>query len=268
MTIPLNLNLPEDYVDPNLKFIIHYNKTLEKDAKLSRLNEKFFEDKMAELDEFCLLRYEAYFFTRLRLHELLLLGAANYANNFEFSAVGDLMFNPRLILVHIQGCHDPVIKERHTSLTEQFIDKAGSHIGVIDWLKKKTTLEIKEKPLIPHSFELLKNSGFISKDYLDSAQSLEIRIADLCAFLSCGGFEERLAFDHWLKSASQNDQSLMASKFIRLDWKLFWGAGSLINDLFYESRKSSPPGKELFPSNSTFLSISLNQLQASSGVLG
>jgi len=268
MTVPLDLNLREDYVDPNLEFIVNYNKTLEKDAKLSRLNEKFFEDKMAELDAFCPIREEAYFFTRLRLHELLLLCAANYANNFEFSAVGDLMFNPRLILIHIKGCHDPVIKERHTPLTAQFIDKAGSHIGVIDWLKKETTLEIREKPLIPHSFELLKNSGFISKGYLDSAQSRAIRIADLSAFLSCGGFEERLAFDQWLKSASQNDQSLMASKFIRLDWKLFWEAGSLINDLFYESRKSSPPGKELSPSKSTVPSISSNQVHASSGVLG
>ena len=91
----------------DLSFLIEFNIGLEENAKLSRLNERFLEEKMLELDRYCPLRKAAYFQTRARLHELLLLCAANYANNCEFKAVGDLMFNPRLTLVHVAGFRAP-----------------------------------------------------------------------------------------------------------------------------------------------------------------
>jgi hypothetical protein len=219
----------EDDARLDLMFLNEFNRDLDGNAQLSRLNENYLEHRMAELDAHRPICMEAYEYTRARLHELLLLCAANYANNCEYGAVGDLMFNPRLTLVHIRGCPKPVVKERHTPLSEQFRDRARTPAGVVMWLRDETTLEIKEKPLIPYSYEILENAVSIPKDYLDSARDRAVQIADLSALLCCRRFEERLDLENWLRSASPNDKALMESKLLRLDWGMFRELGSLIN---------------------------------------
>jgi hypothetical protein len=225
-----------------LSFLIEFNIELEENAKLSRLNERFLAKKMSELDRHSPLRKAGYFYTRARLHELLLLCAANYGNNCEFKAVGDLMFNPRLTLVHVRGFRAPITKARYMALTEQFADKAETRVGVVEWLKKETTLEIREKPLIPHSLEVLEGSGFISEGYLESARSREGQIADLIAFLCCGGFRDRLSLENWIRCANQSDKELMNSKFIELDWRGFWELGSWVRLLAHEQRTRKTVG--------------------------
>jgi hypothetical protein len=224
----------EDDVKFDLMFLFEFNSDLDRNAQLSRLNEKYLGQRIEALDKHVPICRGVYEHTRARLHELLLLCAANYANNCEHGAVGDLLFNPRLTLVHIRGCHEPVVKERHTPLSEQFMDKAGTRTGVVRWLKEEITLEIKKKPLIPHSYEILESCGSISKGYLDSARDRAIQIADLSAFLCCRGFEERLKLDDWLRSASPNDRALMESRLIRLDWRRFQRLGALIDLMVYQ----------------------------------
>jgi hypothetical protein len=224
----------EGDVKLDLMFLFDFNRDLDRNAQLSRLNEKYLEERMEELDEHRPICMEVYEYTRVRLHELLLLCAANYANNCEYSAVGDLMFNPRLTLVHIRGRHEPIVKKRHTPLNEQFMDKAGTRTEVILWLKEETTLEIKKKPLIPHSYEILESCSSISKGYLDSARDRAVQIADLSALLCRGGFEERLGLDDWLKSVSPKDRDLMESRLLRLDWRRFQRLGGFIDLIVYQ----------------------------------
>ena len=109
---------------------------------------------MLELDQYVpYLRKVADFQTRARLHEFLLfVCAANYADNCEFKAVGDLMFNPRLMLVQVTGFRAPIIKARHTPLTDQFADKAETRAGVVEWLKKETSLEMRTEASYPSLF--------------------------------------------------------------------------------------------------------------------
>jgi hypothetical protein len=240
--VPWHLNQTEDSDILDSIFLIEFNIGLEENAKLSRLNERFLAEKMLELDRYSPLRKSGYFHTRARLHELLLLCAANYANNCEFKAVGDLMFNPRLTLVHVRGFRAPITKARYTPLTEQFADKAETRAGVVEWLKKETTLEIREKPLIPHSLGILEGSGFISEGYLESARSREGQIADLIAFLCCGGFRDRLSLENWIRRASQSDRELMSSSFIKLDWSVFWELGSRVRLLAHEQRSQKTIG--------------------------
>jgi hypothetical protein len=219
----------EDDIRLDLMFLYEFNRNLDRNAQLSRLNENYLEQRMAELDAHRPICMEVYEYTRARLHELLLLCAANYANNCEYEAVGDLMFNPRLTLVHIRGCHKPVVKVRHTPLSEQFGDRANTPAGVVRWIRDETTLEIKEKPLIPYSYEILENAAFIPQEYLDSAQDRTVQIADLSALLCCRRFEERLDLENWLRSAGPNDRALMESRLLRLDWGMFRELGSLID---------------------------------------
>jgi hypothetical protein len=218
----------EQDVKHELMRLFRFNRDLDSNAYLSRLNEKYLEERIEELDEHCPVSPALYEHTRARVHELLLICAANYANNCEYSAVGDLLFNPRLTLVHIGGRHGPVVKERHQPLTEQFRDRGRKLSEVVHWLKEETTLQRKKQALIPHSYEILEHCRFVSKGYLDSARTRAVQIADLSAFLSCRGFKDRLELDTWLRSASPNDRSLMESRLIQLDWKTFRKLGSLI----------------------------------------
>jgi hypothetical protein len=218
----------EDNVKLDLMFLHEFNQDLDRNAHLSRLNEQYLGQRMEELDRHSPVCQEAHEYTRARLHELLLLCAANYANNCEYQAVGDLMFNPRLTLVHVRGRHKPVVKERHTPLSEQFADRAGTHREVVTWLREETTLEIKEKPLIPHSYEILENAEFVSGSNLNSGRERAVQIAGLSAFLSCKGFEDRMELDEWLRSASPTDRAMMESRLLPLDWSMFREFGALI----------------------------------------
>ena len=210
-----------------LDFLAQFNRDLEANARLTRLNEDYLGQKMAELDGHRTGFTECCEYTRARLHELLLICAANYANNCEFSALGDLMFNPRLTLIHIKGRPEPLVKERHTPLSEQlFKGRTGIPPGFVLWLKEKTELEIKEEPLIPHSYERLKMCRFVPRDYLTSARDRAVRIADLSAHLCRMGFEDRAELDEWLRKTGPEDRSFLESRLLPLDWELFkqWGS--------------------------------------------
>jgi hypothetical protein len=220
-------------VERKLIPLFRFNRDLDRKAHLSRLNEKYLEQRIEELDEHQPISLELYERTRARLHELLLICAANYANNCEYSAVGDLLFNPRLTMVHVRGHHKPVVKERHRPLTEQFKDTGERFSEVVHWLKKETTLQRKKQPLIPHSFEILERCRFISKGYLDSARARAAQIADLSAFLGSRGFKDRLELEDWLRSASPSDRTLVKSRLLRLDWRMFWELGFLIYLMIY-----------------------------------
>jgi hypothetical protein len=224
----------EDDLKADLMFLAEFNRDLSGNARLSRLNEKYLEQKMEELDGHSPLCIETYEYSRARLHELLLLCAANYANNCEYGPMGDLMFNPRLTLIHVRGRHEPVVKKRHTRLSEQFEDTEATPKDVVLWLKGETALETRKKPLIPHSYEMLEGCRFISKGYLDSAQGRAVQIADLSAFLCCRGFGDRLALEEWLRSASPSDRTLVESSLICLDWGIFQRLGVVVDQMVYE----------------------------------
>lgn len=108
----------------------------------------------------------------------------NYADNFEFTAAGDLLVNPKSIRIHIDGVREPVNKKRHLVLTDQFNAVAKTHTGIINWLSKNTHPEIIKKPLLPDLCERLKSAGIISVKYLDSVYRRMNKIADVIGFLS------------------------------------------------------------------------------------
>lgn len=92
--------------------LLKYNKALEEQGHLIQLNESFLESKLEELESISSLSGTIEKFTLARLTELALLCVGNYPDNGCIGELGDLMFNPRLIHVHIKGKHVPVKKER------------------------------------------------------------------------------------------------------------------------------------------------------------
>ena len=64
------------------------------------VNEGRIEDWLDELEMQNNEKNPVYWLLLVRLNELALLCAGNYADNCEFSAAGDLLLNPRKMMVH------------------------------------------------------------------------------------------------------------------------------------------------------------------------
>lgn len=109
-----------------------YNASLEEDAVPSNLSENFIESKLCELEQMefhCSEIAEVYWLIYARLFELALLCAGNYADHFEFAAAGDLLVNPRLIVIHLKsGCKavEPHAQEPVTARVRRNLPKLPS----------------------------------------------------------------------------------------------------------------------------------------------
>ena len=211
-----------------------YNASLEQESAPSHLNEASIESKLCELESIesgCSEHGEAYWLTYARVFELALLCAGNYADHFEFAAAGDLLVNPRLILIHLKNGCKAVGKDRHRKLTDQFRDVAGKREEVVAWLKKETAPEIVEKPLLPHMQERMTHSGFLFKEYLDLVERRMERIADAIGFLASWHLAESSAFYLRVQCASASEQSFIESNLCRFDRAIFFELGEVLRRL-------------------------------------
>ena len=221
----MSLGLAEDHIKSSEMTLIDYNHSLEKQTSSACLNEGFLEKKIGELEEIAPIRKDLYCLTLARLNELTLLCAGNYADNLEFTAAGDLLVNPRLILVHIRNQTKPVAKERHSRITDQFRNIATSGKDVIQWLKRETFLEIKKEPLLPYLYESLKKSGFISQAYLRSAEARMKKIADVIILLCSLHLPNRHDFHQWLQHTTRSEREFVKSSLCRFDMQTFKNLG-------------------------------------------
>ena len=205
-----------------------FNVSLEKEATQINLNEDFIESKLSELGQIepdCSENGEIYWLTYARLFELALLCAGNYADHFEFAAAGDLLVNPRLILIHFKSGCSAMKKDRHRKLTEQFRYVAAKRKAVVTWLKQETVPEIVEKPLLTHMHEQMARSGYLSKEYLDLVESRMERIADAIGFLASWHLADSSAFYLRVQFASPAEKGFIESNLCRFDKKIFFELG-------------------------------------------
>ena len=160
------------------------NIRLDKDVSPFHLTEGLLEERLRDLENLGSGSGVAYWLTFARLAELALFCGGTYADAGEFSVSGDLLVNPRLVLVHLRGRAQAVTKERHLPLSEQFREVADSARGVIQWLKHNTIVSVEKEPLLPLFYETLKSSGRFRQPYLDSVDGRMKRIADTLTFLA------------------------------------------------------------------------------------
>jgi len=107
----------------------------------------------------------------VRLAELTLWCAGAYADRGEATAAGDLLVNPRRILIHDRRRGRTVCKWRHGRLSDQVPEGA-------------VALETVEPPLLPLLARLLENSGRIRRWYLERVQTRMRQVADTLGFLA------------------------------------------------------------------------------------
>lgn len=165
---------------------IRYNESLEYLADPGQLNENIIESKLAELEQMSTGSGTLHLLTLLRLAELTLFCAGNHAQNGCITEVGDLLFNPRLILIHVKDKPNPIAKERHTPLTVQLGEMAATRKSVVEWLKFNTIIEIKDKPVLPHLIDLLKENACPDR-YLNAIEERMSHISDTVSQLAVSG---------------------------------------------------------------------------------
>lgn len=216
---------------PNIPFLLDFNDRLDAKANFFTLNEKALEDLIDDLDSLASTKDELYWLTLARITELVLLCAGNYANNGEFALMGDLLLNPRLVYIHLRGHNRPIIKKRHTLLTDQFRHMADSKIDVIQWLKKETIVEIKTKALLPHLLDRLENSACLNQKYIDSIKLRTKQIAELVGFLHCIFIGDSESLFTWLKKATPSDRAMVEAKLIHFDLDPFFELGRKIKQM-------------------------------------
>ena len=227
MKTSLALNPETAPDDPLLLF----NRILEEQSAPARLNESFLLDKLRELELHEGWNPPVFWLSMARLTELALVCAGNYADAAEYEAVGDLLVNPRRILVHVAGRSEPLTKKRHTPLTEQFRDKAGDRARVIFWLKKETALEIKEAPLLPVLYQRLQSSGFLAASHLDEVKTRMKRIADTVGFVAAAPCPPHLDFSRFVYQLSDRDRDIVETGLCRFDRRRFDELGREITRL-------------------------------------
>jgi len=231
-----------DSIEANLSALRDYNVSLEEGATPGKLNEDYIESRLSELEQIkpdCSENGEIYWLTYARLFELALLCAGNYADHFEFAAAGDLLVNPRFILIHFKSGCNPVKKDRHRKLTEQFRYVAGKREAVVTWLKQETAPEIVEKPLLVHMHEEMARSGYVSKEYIDLGERRMERIADAMGFLASWHLAENSVFYLRVQCASPSEQTFIESNLCRFDREIFFELGDDIRRLAIDPCRKS-----------------------------
>jgi hypothetical protein len=246
----MSLNTAKDYSETIARNLADFNYSLEQALSVISLNEKFLEQKIDELEEIGPINGELHCLTFARLNELALICAGNYADNFEFAAAGDLLVNPRLILVHIKNRIRPVIKKRHSRLTDQFRNVAGTRGEVIQWLKKETLLEIKKAPLLPYLYESLKKSGCLSQEYLHSIDKRMKKITDVIVLLCSLNLSNIQDFHQWLQHTTQSEREFIKARLCQFDTRTFYDLGHDIRQIIqgkgYKSKSLSQSSDSLF----------------------
>jgi len=210
--------------------ILHFNYLLDKKSNYFTLSESALENLLEQLNNLVLVRDLSYWLTVARINELVLLCTENYANNGEITLAGDLLLNPRLILIHVRGRNRPIVKKRHTPLTEQFGSVAETYSEVVQWLKTETFLEIKTMALLPHLHQKLEESCCFSIEYFNSLDKRKTQIAELTGFLAGAGVSDSLDLFRWLKNADSSARELVESRFCGCDLDRFIALGRQVRD--------------------------------------
>jgi len=162
-----------------------------------------------------------YWLMMARLFELSLICAGHYADNCEFSAVGDLLVNPRKILIHRKGYPHPLVKQRHGRITEQLNHEKKCRQLVLLQVKRDVTVEVSKPAILPYLFERIERSGQIASWYLYDAQERMKKIADTIGFLSAWSLSKFEVLHHRLQKMSAKTRRFVADHQCNFDTRYF-----------------------------------------------
>ncbi|MBW2605238.1 MAG: hypothetical protein JRE28_13145 [Deltaproteobacteria bacterium] len=181
------------------------------------VNEQAIDNFLEDLEAYDTSFRPAYWLMTARLFELSLICAGHYADNCEFSAAGDLLVNPRKVLIHRRGYPHPLVKQRHGRLTEQL----NIENKCIFQVKREVTVEVAKPPILPYLFERMERSRQIASWYLHDAQERMKKIADTIGFLSAWSLSEFEVLHNRMQKMSAKTRRFVADHQCNFDTSYF-----------------------------------------------
>lgn len=163
------------------------NNVLDKVAVPYVVNEGWIENCLDKLETQNKEKNPVYWLLLVRLNELALLCAGNYADNCEFSAAGDLLVNPKKKFVHFKNAR---------------------------------------KPLLPYLFKKMRNSGRVSGSYLDLAGTHMKRIIDTMIFLASWKISDASELYRRISGSTPEKRAFIESNLCLFKNDLFFTIGN------------------------------------------
>jgi len=202
------------------------------------INERSIERFLTILEDSGLCNQASYWLLMARIFELAVFCAGHYADNCEFSAAGDLLANPRKVLIHRKGYPHSMVKPRHGCISDQFNtdEKCRKHILLL--LKRDIIVEISKPAILPYLFEQMQHSQKIALWYLQHAAKRMQKIADTISFLSAWPVSRFEDFHQRLQEASPKTRSFVGEHLCRFDMHFFEQLGREIQMLIKNSNKT------------------------------
>lgn len=168
--------------------------------------------------------------TVARIAELAVVTLGRYVDGCDFTAAGDLLFNPKWIDVHVNGCSTPIRKERHTPLSEQLAPLMNGSAHV-QWLNRNTLVRTRRKALLPFLRDVLEQSGMISPAYIEDIDRRCRKAADAIAFLVSGRIFDHTDLIRRMRVGTVSQRKFMEKHLCRFGWKKFHELGREIQRL-------------------------------------
>jgi hypothetical protein len=173
-----------------------------------------------------------------RVLEAALLCAGHYVDNCEFTAAGDLLANPRRILVHIRNCRLPIVKRRHGRLSEQLAAFCGTQ-PFPEWFRDHAILEIAKPALVPFLFQRLERFQCFRPSYLDSIRRRMGKAADAIGFLSAWGIKGWEDMQRRIRRASPRERGFISANLCRFNLVDYQALGREIDRMLHEAGATS-----------------------------
>lgn len=161
-----------------------------------------------------------------RLAEAALICAGNYADNCEYQAAGDLLVNPREILVHEMDDGRCTIKNRHGRLSTQFGLAGIDSRDAMKRFSERTCLRITKPALLPHMTRVLSESKRISPVFLEHLLQGQRRIADTLTFLAAWLISDSTELWQRLQASSMWQREFAEFQLCRFDAQVFHKIGA------------------------------------------
>ena len=163
-------------------FYRRFNRRLDQMVVPGAVNEDLIADLGGQLDAEGNRQSDLYWLLAARLAEMTLLLAGHYADCGEIGGAGDLLVNPRRVLVYLRGAPGPVLKERHRPLSDQFNPGSLSLPEFAAWFRDNAMSRITEPALLTAFLTRLTRSGRVAATYLEAFQARMSRVADVMRF--------------------------------------------------------------------------------------
>lgn len=219
-------------------FIFMQNKELNTLSGLFGFNEGIIEKFLYELEQYGDSSRPEYWLMMARITEITLFCAGAYSDNCEFSAAGDLLVNPRRIVVRLKG--EAVSKKRHGRISEQFKPQGLTKEKFMQWFNRNAVLETERLPLLPYMVQKMKQSGWLQEKHLDRVHNRMRKMANTIGFLSAWSISSAEDLQQRIKQASPELHEFIETNLCRFDMEIYERLGEDIYRLYEDPEYQSP----------------------------